>query len=183
METGSHWDGIARREPDDFTTPATGVTQGGAIVESPRDLASDARAAEVERVVQQASHWAATRPDIRALLLVGSWARRAARSDSDVDLVVLTTTPDFYTPDGAWTRELDAVEISRVQQWGSIAERRLVLPSGLEVEIDIGPLSWAQADPVDTGTRRVVTDGCRILYDPDDHLQRLIVACGIHGPS
>jgi len=102
-------------------------------VESPRDLASDARAAEVERVVQQASRWAATRPDIRALLLVGSWARRAARSDSDVDLVVLTTTPDFYTPDGAWTRELDAVEISRVQQWGSIAERRLVLPSGLAV--------------------------------------------------
>lgn len=72
-------------------------------MESPRDLTSDARAAEVERVVQQVSHWAATRPDIRALLLVGSWARHAARPDSDIDLVVLTTTPDFYTPEGAWT--------------------------------------------------------------------------------
>ncbi len=152
-------------------------------MESPRDLTSDARTTEVERVVQQASHWAATRPDIRALLLVGSWARHAARPDSDIDLVVLTTTPDFYTPEGAWTRELDAVGISRAQQWGPIAERRLVLPSGLEVEIDIGPLVWAQADPVDVGTRRVVTDGCRILYDPDDHLQRLIVACGIDSPS
>jgi len=152
-------------------------------VESPRDLASDARVAEVERVVRQASHWAATRPDVRALLLVGSWARQAARPDSDVDLVVLTTTPDVYTPDGAWTRALDAVGISRVQQWGPIAERRLVLPSGLEVEIDIGPLSWAQADPVDAGTRRVVTDGCHILYDPAGQLQRLIVACGADGPS
>jgi len=54
-----------------------------------------------------------------------------------------------------------------VQQWGAIAERRIVLPSGLEVEVGIGPLSWAQIDPVDAGTRRVVTDGCRILHDPD----------------
>jgi len=49
----------------------------------------------------------------------------------------------------------------------------------LEVEVGIGPLSWAQIDPVDAGTRRVVTDGCRILHDPDGQLQRLLVACGV----
>lgn len=153
----------------------------GHAIDSPRHLASGARTTEVQRVVQQASHWVATRPDIRALLLVGSWARRVARPDSDVDLVVLTTTPDLYTPDGAWTHALNAVAISRVRQWGSIAEHRLVLASGLEVEMGIGPLSWAHSDPVDAGTRRVVTDGCRILYDPDGLLRRLIVACGIDG--
>jgi len=147
-------------------------------VDSQRHMASDARAAEVEWVMQRAAQWARTQPDIRALLLVGSWARDAARPDSDVDLVVLTTTPEWYSPDGAWTRELGAVAISRVQQGGAIAERRIVLPSGLEVEVGIGPLSWAQIDPVDAGTRRVVTDGCRILHDPDGQLQRLLVACG-----
>jgi len=141
-------------------------------------MASDARAAEVEWVMQRAAQWARTQPDIRALLLVGSWARDAARPDSDVDLVVLTTTPECYSPDRAWTRELGAVAINRVQQWGAIAERRIVLPSGLEVEVGIGPLSWAQIDPVDAGTRRVITDGCRILHDPDGQLQRLLVACG-----
>lgn len=94
-------------------------------------MASDARAAEVEWVMQRVAQWARTQPDIRALLLVGSWARDAAQPDSDVDLVVLTTTPECYSPDGAWIRELGAVAISRVQQWGAIAERRIVLSSGL----------------------------------------------------
>jgi len=143
----------------------------------------DARAAEVEQVVQRASQWAARRPDIRALLLVGSWARGAARPESDVDLVVLTTTPDSYAPEGAWTHEVGAIKINRVQQWGPIAERRLVRPSGLEVEMGIGPLSWAQVDPVDAGTHRVITDGCRILHDPDGLIQQLIAACDIGQPS
>ncbi len=60
-------------------------------MDSQRHMASDARAAEVEWVMQRAAQWARTQPDIRALLLVGSWARDAARPDSDVDLVVLTT--------------------------------------------------------------------------------------------
>jgi len=152
-------------------------------VDDQRPMASEARATEVEWVVQRASYWAGTHPDMRALLLVGSWARDAARPDSDVDLVVLTTTPDCYPPDGTWTRDLGAVAISRVRRWGPIAERRLVLPSGLEVEVGIGPLSWAQIDPVDAGTRRVVTDGCRILHDPDGRLQQLILACSITGSS
>jgi predicted nucleotidyltransferase len=139
------------------------------------------RASEVQRVIRQASQWAAARPDIRALLLVGSWARGAARPDSDVDLVVLTTAPEAYSPDGAWTRELGAVGISRVQQWGPVAERRLVLPSGLEVEVGIGPLSWAEIDPLDAGTRDVVCDGSRVLHDPDGRMQRLLAACGWKG--
>ncbi|MEV4232224.1 nucleotidyltransferase domain-containing protein [Streptomyces bobili] len=35
------------------------------------------------------------------MLLVGSWARGAARAHSDVDLVVLTTEPGRYAGDEA----------------------------------------------------------------------------------
>jgi aminoglycoside 6-adenylyltransferase len=143
--------------------------------------ASAARAAEVQRIIRQATQWAAARPDIRAVLLVGSWARGAAQPDSDVDLVVLTTAPESYPPDGAWTRELGAVGVSRVKQWGPVAERRLVLPSGLEVEVGIGPLSWAKTDPLDAGTCEVVRDGSRILHDPDGRMLRLLAACAWKG--
>ena len=37
--------------------------------------------------------------------------------------------------------------------------------------------SWASTDPVDEGTRRVVEDGMRIVYDPDRLLVRLADAC------
>jgi Nucleotidyltransferase domain len=80
------------------------------------------RQARVGELLERATAWARRRPDIRGLALVGSWARGSARTDSDVDLVVLTT------------------------------------------------------DPVDPGTRRVVTDGMRILHDPDGRLAALAAA-------
>lgn len=34
-------------------------------------------------------------------------------------------------------------------------------------------MSWAATDPVDDGTRRVITDGHRVLYDPHGALAAL----------
>ncbi|WP_406010148.1 hypothetical protein OG440_31650 [Streptomyces sp. NBC_00637] len=50
--------------------------------------------------------------------------------------------------------------------------------SGLEVEVGVGSARWARTDPVDEGTRRLVTDGARPLYDPAGILGALIRACG-----
>ena len=59
-----------------------------------------------------------------------------------------------------------------------MTERRFALPSGLEVELDAAPPSWAATDPVNEGTRRVVTDGVSVVYDPKGVLARLLDACG-----
>ncbi|MEU9671251.1 nucleotidyltransferase domain-containing protein [Streptomyces bobili] len=56
---------------------------------------------EVRAVVERVTGWAAGREDIGGVLLVGSWARGAARAHSDVDLVVLTTEPGRYAGDEA----------------------------------------------------------------------------------
>ena len=134
------------------------------------------RASEVDNVVTRVTRWAAPRPDIIGLLLVGSYARNAARADSDVDLVVLTGDLAQYA-DNTWAQELALGELIRVQCWGPITERRFVTASGLEVEINIGSSEWARLDPVDPGTRRVVTDGARALHDPTGALADLIRAC------
>lgn len=125
-----------------------------------------------DEVVQRVTRWAAARPDIAGLLLVGSYARNAARPGSDVDLVVLMPRPDPSCVDS-----LQLGPLIRTETWGPIQERRFRTPSGLEVEFGIGPLSWAATDPVDLGTFRVVTDGARILYDPTGLLTRLLEAC------
>jgi len=109
------------------------------------------------------------------LLLVGSYARDAARPDSDVDLVLLTTDRDAYLAE----EELGLGELVRTRQWGVITERRFRTPSGLEVELGVGNPDWASVDPVDPGTRKVVTDGARILHDPGGALGALLKACGV----
>jgi uncharacterized protein len=51
------------------------------------------RTAEVAEVAARVVRWALDRPDVRAVGMVGSWARGDARPDSDVDLVVLADDP------------------------------------------------------------------------------------------
>ncbi|RKT09644.1 nucleotidyltransferase-like protein [Streptomyces sp. 1114.5] len=138
---------------------------------------SQERVAEVQEVIDRITRWATTRRDIVGLLLVGSYARNAARPDSDIDIVLLTTDQTQYF-NNTWADELALGELVRTQAWGPITERRYATTSGLEVEIGIGSPEWAQTDPVDPGTRRVVTDGARPLHDPAGVLASLIQTCG-----
>ncbi|MGO9322538.1 MAG: nucleotidyltransferase domain-containing protein [Solirubrobacteraceae bacterium] len=121
--------------------------------------------------------WASARPDVPAIGLVGSWARNEAGAESDLDIVLLTGNPGAYVEDDGWIAELGARSVVRTRRWGAITERRIVLASGLELDVGIGEPSWAATTPVDPGTRRVVSDGMRIVHDPDGLLRALIAAC------
>ncbi|MFK0294065.1 aminoglycoside 6-adenylyltransferase [Streptomyces sp. NPDC090442] len=143
--------------------------------EGDRSAPAPQRAAEMREIADRITRWATGRPDIVGLLLVGSHARNAARADSDVDIVLLTTDRSRYVED-TWADGLALGELVRTRAWGPISERRYALASGLEVEVNIGSSEWARTDPVDPGTRRVVTDGARPLHDPAGLLNALIRA-------
>ncbi len=139
----------------------------------------------VDRIVQTIVAWARTETKVRAIALVGSHARGTARADSDIDLVVLTDAPEFFRADTSW---LDAIGWSHVaarplkwrdEEYGVLWSRRLWLEQDrFEVEIGFAHPAWAEVDPLDPGTQRVVADGCRILHDPDRLLSRLCAAVG-----
>lgn len=125
------------------------------------------------------ARWAVTQERVLAVGLAGSYARGNARPDSDVDLVVLVTDPASFRRETAWVREV--VWGADVASWadedyGPLWSRRIVLSSGLEVEVGFSGPSWAHTEPVDAGTYRVVRDGFRIILDPLGILTRLVVA-------
>lgn len=115
-------------------------------------MVTEERTAEVEELLARARGWEAKRDDIVAAGLVGSWAHGDAHMDSDVDLVLLTTAAAYYLDDEARVSELGGLRIVNTEQWGPLTERRFVLSSGLEVEVEVAPPSWATTDPVDPGT-------------------------------
>ena len=125
--------------------------------------------------------WVKTQEDIRGVALVGSHARDTARPDSDIDLVLLSKNPNRFR-DAAWLTNLapsrTTMHLTKWadEEYGAVWSRRAWFEPECEVEFSFAPLSWAEASPVDPGTARVVSDGCRILYDPDGLLQRLISA-------
>jgi len=136
--------------------------------------AANEHAHEADRVFDLAVTGAEGESSFRAIGLAGSYARRAARTDSDVDLVVLAEDPRQLLEDDEWHRRFGDVELVRSEEFGVVVERRLRLPSGLEIEVGIAPTSWAATDPVDAGTHRVVREGFRILVDRDRLLARLV---------
>jgi hypothetical protein len=142
-------------------------------------VVADQRRDEATAFIGAAERWAASRPDIVAALIVGSWARDDAREDSDIDLVLLTEDPDVYIEGEDWIEDLaPGARLIRTGDWGAIIERRLLLPSSsLEVEVGVGRPSWAATSPVDPGTRNVVRGGFRPLFDPQGLLAALASVC------
>jgi uncharacterized protein len=138
----------------------------------------------VNLILAEVTQWASRRTDIVAAALVGSWARGAARLDSDIDLMFLAANPASFRQDEKWTNEIQwAVIDAEIDAWedkdyGVIWSRHLYLNSYLdreiEVEFSFGLPCWASVHPIDAGTLRVVSDGCRILYDPEKLLSNLI---------
>jgi predicted nucleotidyltransferase len=130
---------------------------------------------EAQNAVRSAVVWAEREENVRAVALVGSWARNAARMDSDLDLVILCGRATDLLRRTDWHSVFGAAEVVSVRDFGAIQERRLRRASGFEIEVGVGSISWAAAPP-DPGTAAVALDALVPLYDPDGHLRRLLDA-------
>lgn len=139
-------------------------------------MVTEERRAEYRRVRVAVVGWAESRPDVRAVAIVGSWARDEATTDSDLDVVVMTDEKFNYVDSQDWIEAAvtEAAPVVRHTEWGPLSERRVRLDSGFEVEFGFVPLSWASTDPVDPGTADVVRNGCAALYDPDGIVAELL---------
>lgn len=126
-----------------------------------------------ETLIEQFTQWARVQSAIRAVALVGSWARGAAQADSDVDLVIAADVPQIYLDDDAWVAAFGRVQRIEHEDWGLVQSKRVFYAGGLEVEFGLTTLIWTQTQPLDPGTAAVVRDGMKILYDPEGRLQAL----------
>jgi hypothetical protein len=95
---------------------------------------------DAEKIISLSSHWFQGRDDVLGIALVGSYARGAARSGSDIDLVILCTAPQVYRTNMTWPSVLPwgviglSVRSMRDQDYGILWSRHVMLSSGLEVE-------------------------------------------------
>jgi hypothetical protein len=128
---------------------------------------------DVEAIIGAVTAWALKREDVRALALAGSWARGAAREDSDLDLLSLSERAPDYRRRGDWLADIDfagagfRVLTGQGSRYGVAWSRHVRLLPAAEVGLTFAPCSWARTDPIDAGTRSVVTNGFRPILDKD----------------
>ncbi len=119
---------------------------------------------EIDEFLRRVQEWAEQQADIEAVLLVGSYARGAARPDSDVDLVILTTRPERYVDSVSFAGQFGSISKWQTEDWGRVTSQRVWYQDGLEVEFGITLPDWS-ARPLDPGTRAVLSDGAQAVFD------------------
>jgi hypothetical protein len=131
---------------------------------------------DINPFLSQVKAWAANRPDILAIALVGSYARGAARADSDIDLVLICESAQPYLADESWLSTFGKPMRIETEDWGLVQSKRVFYDDGAEVEFGITAPEWTATDPVDEGTRQVIGDGVQIVSDPAGLLAALLRA-------
>jgi predicted nucleotidyltransferase len=130
----------------------------------------------LEKVCVVVTSWSHRKSDIHGVALVGSWARDAARVDSDIDLVFLATDPQSFRNVGDWLQEIEWH--APITKWadvsyGNLWSRHCELADHTRIELGFASRNWASCSPIEAGTARVIRDGCRVLYDPVNLFERL----------
>lgn len=121
--------------------------------------------------LQEFTAWAAAQPDIQAVAVVGSYARNAARPDSDIDLVVIADRPELYVQNTGWIERFGPVARQQTEDYNKLISVRAWYVDGREIEYGLTDASWA-ALPLDAGTQRVISDGMRVLFERAPLLSR-----------
>jgi uncharacterized protein len=125
-----------------------------------------------EKYIEKVGQWAKADNSVLALVLVGSHARQQARSDSDIDFLIICEDITLLEKDISWIDQFGKVKSHNKEHWGTVTSVRVFYADGQEVEFGLAPKSWADI-PVDAGTRSVVSDGMIILKDTDNILGKL----------
>lgn len=128
---------------------------------------------QVEEFLQQFVDWAANQADILAVALVGSYARGQARQTSDVDLVMIAADPARLLQRPAWVERFGRVRQVQIEDYGKVTSVRAWYRDGLEVEFGLTNREWVR-QPLDPGTRRVIEQGLRVVYEQENILSKLI---------
>ena len=130
-------------------------------------------------ILEHVYRFAASRKEILAVGICGSWARNEARPDSDIDLSIIVQDKEALRSID-WLEVIDFKKINeeldhfRDVNYGRVWSRHVFLKSGLEIEFSFADLSWADTEELDEGTIKVVKDGYLIIYDPALILENLV---------
>ncbi len=134
---------------------------------------------KLDEILTLIAEYAKSNNQILAIGLCGSWARGTARPDSDIDLSIITENKLIFKKTD-WIEELDFEKINETikyfedRVYGRVWSRHVFLNSKTEIEFSFADKSWADTDNLDEGTRKVVSDGYKIIYDPQLILEKLV---------
>src|SRR5258706_8345171 len=124
---------------------------------------------------QQFIEWVKTEENILGVALVGSHARKDAKEYSDIDLMIIATDPQYYLNNNSWINRFGQVKENGIkdEDLGLVKTKRVFYENGIEVEFNFASKEWTKTNPIDPGTKKVMSNGNKILIDKKGLLKNL----------
>ncbi len=120
--------------------------------------------ARIHEFIDPLIQWASSQSAIKAVALVGSYARGTASTTSDVDLMIITDDPLRYIEDTNWLHTFGIVLRDQREEYGLVTSIRTWYDNGFEVEFGLTSSAWLN-DPLDEGTVQILKDGFHVLFE------------------
>ncbi len=122
----------------------------------------------VGQLTQRICAWAEARPDIRTMIVTGSYARGQPDDLSDLDLELFTRTPDWYTQSDGWMADIGTVwVVLPLHNDRGLPTRLVIFDGGLKVDFTICPATVLAAMVRERRLPPLYERGYRVLVDKD----------------
>lgn len=110
--------------------------------------------------------------DIECILVVGSVATGTNTIGSDLDIMIITANKSFLVQDKSLIGYFGIVINSKIEYYGASTSIRVWYQDENEIEFGMVDPSWISL-PLDSGTRKVLTEGYKIIIDKKHYCQNL----------
>jgi|SRR5579872_4443726 len=127
---------------------------------------------EISDFLNKFAIWCCMHADIVGCYLVGSWTTGLHKATSDIDLVVITTSPAKYIKDDKWIYDFGKVSKVSVEDWGNLKSKRVFYKNDMEVEFGFTNLDWIELGQSES--KKVLSHGYKILNDKRGYLKEFI---------
>lgn len=131
-------------------------------------------------MIDRFSTWAKLQPDVRAGVILGSWARNDMPADdmSDLDLLVIVSDPSVFLWEASWLLNFGEPRLSFVEPTatGNFKERRVAFKDGKDIDFSLVPVQAIQqmvGQQIPAEIADVFRRGFKILVDKDRLAERL----------
>lgn len=124
----------------------------------------------MKQLIESLKSWAEKSSEIETILIVGSYAQGTNKPTSDLDLVFITPNKADFVQNPDFVATFGEVQKKQIEYYGANTSIRVWYADGKEVEFGIVKPSWL-AIPLDDGTRRVLSDGYKVIFDRKDNFR------------
>jgi aminoglycoside 6-adenylyltransferase len=134
----------------------------------------------MQQIIDRFVTWAQGRPDVRAGVILGSWARDEMPADrmSDLDLLVIVSEPSVFLSETSWLLTFGEPCLTFVEPTatGNFKERRVAFRDGKDIDFSLVPveaIKQLDGQQLPAEIADVFRRGFRILVDKDRLAERL----------